>query len=78
MEEEKDISGNPSQLSLPDVANASRLRLVTITSANDGYLSISEFYYDVPTTPGEPEGTNINTTIALPKRVFIIRLQVKS
>ncbi|MBU1053426.1 MAG: PKD domain-containing protein [Proteobacteria bacterium] len=63
-----------STVSLPALGNATRLRLTAITSANNDYVRINEFYSDGTLMPGSPEpiGTNINTSISAGSKVSIL------
>jgi PKD repeat protein len=73
--QETDLIGVPSQVNLPSVENAARLRLITITTNVTNYHVIREFEVDrTPMDPGaepEPTGTNINTSISASTRVSI-------
>lgn len=70
--EETDFVGVPSLVSLPNVENASRVRLVAITTASS-YLVIREFTYGIYTgEEPEPTGTNINTSISAGTQVSIL------
>lgn len=69
------FSGSVSQVSTPSVANASKLRLVAITTTDSSYVVIREFEVDSTPMPGseaEPTGTNINTSISADTQVSII------
>jgi PKD repeat protein len=72
--QETDLAGNTSQVSLPNVENASRLRMVAITTSSS-YLIIREFVPNSTPMPGsqaEPTGTNINTTLSAATKVTIL------
>jgi PKD repeat protein len=72
--QETDLTGSVSQVSLPVVENASRLRLVAINTTSTYYVIIREFEVDSTPMPGstiEPTGTNINTTISAATQVSI-------
>ena len=73
--QETDLSDNTSQVSIPSVENATRLRLVAITTAYSYYSGIREFEVDSTPMPGnqaEPTGTNINTSISAGTQVSIL------
>ena len=74
--EETDFaSETTSQINLPGIENAFRLRLVGLASASSYYVIINEFYADsVPMSTGEPEpaGSNINTSISARSQVSIL------
>jgi len=73
--QETALSGTNSQVSLPNVENASRLRLTAITRANSNWTVIREFEVESTSMPGsqaEPTGTNINTSISAGTSVSIL------
>ena len=74
--EETDFaSATTSQINLPGIENAFRLRLVALASANYSWVIINEFYADsVPMSTGEPEptGSNVNTSISAGSQVSIL------
>ena len=73
--QEADLIGVPSQISLPNVENAARLRLITVTTNVTYYHVINEFeVQSTPMDPGaepEPTGTNINTSISASTSVSV-------
>ena len=76
--QETDMNGVPSQVSIPSVENADRVRLVTVSTATPSYHIITEFVVDsTPMSqeepdPEEPTGTNINTSISAGTPVSIL------
>ena len=73
--QETDLSGDTSQVSIPSVENATRLRLVAITTAYSYYSGIREFEVDSTPMSGdgpEPTGTSINTSISAGTQVSIL------
>ena len=76
--QETDMNGVPSQVSIPSVENAYRLRLVTVSTATPNYHIITEFVVDsTPMSqeepdPKEPTGTDINTSISAGTPVSIL------
>jgi PKD repeat protein len=73
--QEDDYSGEVSQVSLPNIENATRLRLTAITTYRTDYVVIREFEVDSTPMPGtevEPTGTNINTSISAGAPVSIL------
>ena len=76
--QETDMNGLPSQVSIPGVEDAARLRLVTVSTATPYYHVINEFTVDsTPMSqeepdPEEPTGTNINTSISAGSQVSIL------
>lgn len=73
--QETDMNGPPSQVSIPSVENAVRLRLVTVSTNVTNYHVINEFTVDsTPMSSGgtEPTGTNINTSISAGSQISIL------
>jgi flagellar hook assembly protein FlgD len=73
--QETALSGANSQVSLPNVENAFRLRLTAVTKSNSSWTVIREFEVDSTPMSGdtdEPTGTNINTSISAATKVSIL------
>ena len=68
--QEHDLPGNPSQISLPVIDNASRVRLTAVQTTSQPYIGIWEF--EVFAFPRKFTGTNINTSISAGTQVSIL------
>lgn len=70
------FSGASSAVALPDIENASRLRLTALTKSHSSWTVIREFQVDSTPMPdqGEPDptGTNIITSISADSQVSIL------
>ncbi len=74
-QENVDLSGSTSLVSIPNVENVKRIRVVALETSSSYYVAINEF--EVESTPmptgeePEPTGANINTSISAGTKVSI-------
>ena len=71
----ENFSDSVSQISLPEVENALRMRVTAVTKNNSSWSIIREFEVDsVPMVTGEkePTGTDINTSVSADSKVSIL------
>ncbi|MBN1930908.1 MAG: PKD domain-containing protein [Desulfobacterales bacterium] len=73
--QEHDFPSSPSNIALPDINDAIRIRCTAIATTSQTYIGIGQFVVTsipMPNTEPIPTGTNINTSISADSQVSIL------